>query len=698
MKKSYPFSVSILALMTLVVVPLALVLLGLGWRAAMSLERTNIEQRMVGLADAVDGFLSDGVRVVVAAGQTLAEAPSFGRQAGAAADGERQRQLIGVLDRHPMAGAVYAGYDDGHFVYAGRIDLLTADQRHTFGIVADDRMIVRTIDGDGTARRESWQLGRADGSLGPPQTRPTSYDPRLQPWYRAALAKHGPALTEPDRFARSGTSDISLGTPIPGGGAIGFDFDLDAVSQLLTARKFSPNSLIMIATTAGVVFGESADCASDDPRCLPDHAKNHDAIRREIMGEMGHVERRRERDMDFGGNAYKLILDPLPPLFGERFVVGIAVPLIQLEGGSRILLQRSVMIAAIALALAALAVFLVSRFLSRSIARIAVKTDRIRNLDFSDREPVVSRIREIVRLSSAVERMREGLEVFGRYVSKDLVEQIMRAPESAGVGGVRRDITVMFTDIEGFSLISETLAPELLTSRLSRYFQALGDAIVGNKGMIDKYIGDSIMAFWNAPEADDRHVANACRAALQAAAAGRRLADKWTTRGRSRFHTRFGLHTGPTVVGNVGARDRINYTLVGAVANQASRIEGLNKAYGTEILASGDVARLTSDEFVWRHIDRVVPAGTTEALDVHEPLAECSEAATAMHAAFLASWNAGRLAYGHGNFSKAIAGFEAAAALRPQDGPSRTMIARCAEFLRDGVPAGWDGAWRFDKK
>src|SRR5271170_7412547 len=130
------------------------------------------------------------------------------------------------------------------------------------------------------------------------------------------------------------------------------------------------------------------------------------------------------------------------------------------------------------------------------------------------------------------------------------------------------------------------------------------------------------MAFWNAPEPDPDHVANACRAALQAADAGRQLSEKWRSRGRPGFRTRFGLHTGPAVVGNVGARDRINYTLVGAVANQTSRLEGLNKMYGTEILASGEVARLTSDRFVWRPIDRVVPVGTTEALDIYEPLAE----------------------------------------------------------------------------
>ena len=214
--------------------------------------------------------------------------------------------------------------------------------------------------------------------------------------------------------------------------------------------------------------------------------------------------------------------------------------------------------------------------------------------------------------------------------------------------------------------------------------------------MIDKYIGDSIMAFWNAPEPDPDHIANACRAALQAAAAGDQLSEKWRGRGRPGFRTRFGLHTGLAVVGNVGARERINYTLVGAVANQASRLEGLNKAYGTAILASGEVAGATADRFVWRHIDRIVAAGTTEQHDIHEPLGEIDSAP--LHAGFLAQWEAGRTAYREGRFEAALACFRATASLRPDDGPSRVFIERCTAFLRVGTPQDWDGIWHFDRK
>ena len=293
--------------------------------------------------------------------------------------------------------------------------------------------------------------------------------------------------------------------------------------------------------------------------------------------------------------------------------------------------------------------------------------------------------------------MREGLEVFGRYVSKNLVHQIMRSPETAGVGGRRREITVMFTDIEGFSRIAETMEPELLTSRLSRYFDALGSAILVNHGTIDKYIGDSIMAFWNAPEPDPDHIVNACRAALQAAAAGRQLSEKWRQLGRPGFRTRFGLHTGLAVVGNVGAREHINYTLVGAVANQASRMEGLNKMYHTEILASGEVARRH------RRPLRVAPdrshRGGRHDGGARDPRADgrgrCRRRACRVPCPVAGRPRSLRRRPLRRRRSRH---FNAAAALRPDDGPCRVFIERCKDFLRDGPPPGWNGTWHFDSK
>jgi len=679
-------------LMALIVVPLASALLWLGWHAVDVLEQRSVNQRMSALDYAVATTLTDGLRTISSVGLTLAEAPSFQVTAGTEADDERRRQLVGVLGRHPAVAAAYVGYPDGHFLYAGRLSEFSAQRRAEFAAPNADAIIVRTVDGEGAARRETWMIA---GSNGAPRSRPDSYDPRTRPWYIEAEAKHGPVLTEPYRFAWSTEAGISAGLPMHGGGVIGFDFTLGTLSHLMGDYRITPNTIVLISLGTSDVLIETAPCKGDAEDCFPEDAAARQLLRKTVL-ESGDRGQRLTRDVNAAGRDYKIFVHALPAALGRPLTIAAAVPVEELSADSRALLNRASILAGIAVTLAALAVLVTSLLVARSTARLAAKTDRIRLLDFSDTTPVRSHITEILRLSNAIERMREALEVFGRYVSKDLVGQIMRSPDTAGLGGTRRDLTVMFTDIEGFSRISEAIEPELLTSRLSRYFEALGAAISGNRGMIDKYIGDSVMAFWNAPEPDPDHIANAVRAALQAADASRKLADKWRHRGRAPFRTRIGLHTGPALVGNVGARERINYTLVGAVANQASRLEGLNKIYGTDILASGEVAKPTVSRFIWRYIDRIVAAGTTEVLEIYEPLGEI--AAAGEHARFLDLWRTAHDAYDTGKFGPALTGFEAAQALRPDDAPCRAFIERCRQFARDGLPEGWDGAWHFDRK
>lgn len=695
-RRSVPFSVTMLALMALIVVPLAGVLLWLGWRSVDLLEERSADQRVVALETAVERFLTEGLKVVISVGQTLADAPSFNSPESVTVDAERRRQLMAMLGRHPAVSAAFVGYEDGSFLYVAPTELLSISERLEYDVPDGEAVMVRTI-GDGPRPLPvTWQFYTPDGSHGPAHTSTTHFDPRVRPWYVEARRIGRAILTEPYRFDQGKVVGISAGVPLRNGsGVVGFDFTLATVSQLLTAYKITANSVIMVGHAGGSIEMESEPCAPAAPGCLAGDAEVRGALREGIREAAGD-DARIDREVVAAGHLYRVIVHRMPETLGQRFVIAAAVPASELAAESRVLVQRAAIAAAVAVALAILGALIASLVVSRSVARIAAKTERIRQLDFSDRQPVDSRISEIVQLSDAVEHMREGLEIFGRYVSKDLVQQIMHSPEASGVGGTRREITVMFTDIEGFSLLSETMEPELLTSRLSRYFEALGSAITANRGTIDKYIGDSIMAFWNAPEPDPDHIANACRGALQAAAAGRELSEKWRERGRPGFRTRFGLHTGPAVVGNVGARERINYTLVGQVANQASRLEGMNKVYGTEILASGEVAGPTSGLFVWRHIDRVIAVGTTEAHEIYEPLGEAG--GRPQHAAFLAEWDRGRSAYMAGRFDEARAAFRAAAAMREEDAPCRLFVERCETFLRDGAPAGWDGTWHMDRK
>ena len=524
-RRSVPFSVTLLTLMGLIIVPLAAALLLLGWRAVDQLEQRNVAHRMSALDNAMEGFLLSGLRVVVAVGTTLAGTPEFAVDHGVELPDAKLRQLALVTGRYPAIAAAFVGYGDGDFLYAGEIDFMTAEQRREFDVPDGAAFLLRTVTGDGAARRETWWFELADGRWTPPRKRSTDYDPRQRPWLIDALRQKSPALTEPYTFAFTEQIGVSAGIPLPSDGAVGFDFTIDTLSRLMGQYRITPNSIIMVASGSGKVFMESEACQVDRTECL----SGEDAVRaamRAAIAEVGSDGQRVERDMPLAGRAYRLLVHAMPATFGQRFLVAAAVPMIELTADSQALVRRATVAAAVAVTLAVIGTLLASLLLSRSISRIALKTESIRSLDFSDRTPIDSRITEIVRLSDSIERMREGLEVFGRYVSKNLVHQIMRSPETAGVGGTRREITVMFSDIEGFSLLSENMEPELLTSRLSRYFDALGSAIIANRGTIDKYIGDSIMAFWNAPETDPDHVVNACRAALQAAAASRALSGE----------------------------------------------------------------------------------------------------------------------------------------------------------------------------
>ena len=257
-------------------------------------------------------------------------------------------------------------------------------------------------------------------------------------------------LTEPYSFAQAKVVGVSAGMPLRQGGVIGFDFTLDTLSRLIGDYRFTPNSIIMVASDTGIVFMESEACRVEGGTCLSGEDDVRAAMRAAITRAVGGGDRI-EQDVSLGGRDYRLLVHHMPPAFGRRYMVAAAVPIVELAVDSRTLLERAALAAAIAVALAIFGVLLASIVLSRSISRIAAKTERIRDLDFSDRTKVQSRISEIVRLSDSVERMREGLEVCRPLRVKNLVHQIMRSPETAGVGGRRRDVTVMFTDIEGFS-------------------------------------------------------------------------------------------------------------------------------------------------------------------------------------------------------------------------------------------------------
>jgi len=292
-------------------------------------------------------------------------------------------------------------------------------------------------------------------------------------------------------------------------------------------------------------------------------------------------------------------------------------------------------------------------------------------------------------------RRRQVRSVFSRYLSPDVVRELLLDPDRVDLGGKEVEATVFFSDVRDFTSISEKLPPQVLVGYLNQYFDAASQALLSRKALIDKYIGDSIMAVFGAPAEDPDHARNACLGALAVAELGRQAATRDPD--RPAFFSRMGLNSGRLVVGNVGSHLHLSYTAIGDNVNLASRLEGVNKQYGTQILISESTWRAASDAVETRELDFIRVKGKALPTRVYELVAakgQLTAEQQAVHAAFaeaLAAYRAQR-------WDHALTGFRQVLHIAPTDGPSQVFTKRC-EILRVApLPTDWDGVFKLDVK
>jgi adenylate cyclase len=232
--------------------------------------------------------------------------------------------------------------------------------------------------------------------------------------------------------------------------------------------------------------------------------------------------------------------------------------------------------------------------------------------------PVTSHIAEIHELGRTMAIAQHTVWSFAHFVAADIVKGIINGSISTELGGIRQEVTILFTDVRNFTGIAEATDPNLLMRQTSRHLTALTEAFLAEGGTVDKFIGDSVMVFWNAPRPQRDHVERACRAALSAKAASDALNAQFEAEGLQPFAVRLGVHVGDAVVGNIGSLERMEYTVLGNTVNLAARLEGLNKEYGTTILVSEVVRSRVENLFRFRSIGSVPVRGMTTEIQVHE--------------------------------------------------------------------------------
>lgn len=351
---------------------------------------------------------------------------------------------------------------------------------------------------------------------------------------------------------------------------------------------------------------------------------------------------------------------------------------------------------------------LVSGGITRPVRLLLAGTREVEAGRF-DKAITVSTQDEIGELAAAFNRMVEQLrhnerirETFGRYIDPKVVQGLIERPEVA-IDGQRRVMTIMFCDMSGFTSMSEGMTPRGLVKVMNHYFTLMSGPIRNNRGVIDKYIGDAIMSYWGPPfiEEDEQALLAGCAAidmADQVPALQKQLPDLLGIRAMPvPCDLRIGIATGEVLTGSIGSELMMSFTVMGDAVNLASRLEAVNKVYGTRILISQATADAIGSGIELREVDRLAVAGQSAPQPIFEVMGRAG-ALTTQQESLRSHYADGLAAYRARAFDDARAAFNAALEAVPGDGPSRTMLARIAQFEANPPDAGWDGAWRLEQK
>lgn len=293
-------------------------------------------------------------------------------------------------------------------------------------------------------------------------------------------------------------------------------------------------------------------------------------------------------------------------------------------------------------------------------------------------------------------KKRELKGTFEKYVSPAIVAEVLSDPSNIELGGKKMELTVMFSDVRGFTTISEKLDPRALSDLLNSYLTPMTDLVFTHKGTLDKYMGDAIMAFWGAPIHFKDHAKHACRCALAMLVKLKELQAAYKAKGLPEIDIGIGLNTGEMSVGNMGSETVRSYTVMGDAVNLGSRLEGINKQYGTRIIISEFTREAIKDSFVTREVDWVRVKGKAQPVRIFELVAEGH--VPEKTATLLRLFDEGFRRYHEKEFEKAIEAFTQALHAQPDDACSQLYLERCQDYLAEPPPADWDGVYNMKSK
>lgn len=586
----------------------------------------------------------------------------------------------------PQVASYYMADPQGSFIQARRTPAPAT------------RLIDRTTD----QVIDLWHFRNIDYGVIRSVIEPADYDPRTRPWYRVTRPETGIHWSEVYRFQSTHAPGITASCPVIDEkgrlkAVVGVDITLSSLTEFVGSQKLVKDGKIFIINDAGEVINAGSwptDETSDksgghlpqlkdlDIPWFEDAYRKHLASGAEILASTT------------GGRTYLGFFFRFPASFEKKWIIAAVIPEAEVVGPTRKIIFQALLITALITLTCLLLVFAAAGWITRPVKRLAQEARKIKDFQLEEISGVQSRLTEIRSLNDAFMAMKGGLASFGRYVPTELVRQLIATGREAKLGGEKTRLAIMFTDIIGFTTLSEILTAEELMLQLSAYLDRMTRIIEQEQGTVDKYIGDGIMAFWGAPLEVENPALLACRAALGCSKAEADLNRLWQAEEKPAMPTCFGIHFGETIVGNVGSSRRMNYSIFGDNVNLTSRLEGINRIYGTKIIVSQSVYEAVDKLMICRPLDIVAVKGKKKSIVIHELLATKDEEGAEALASFCARFTEGIEEYRGQNWERALEVFERLQIEVPDDRPTRLYVKRCRGIIDGSVTVSpdWDGS------
>lgn len=693
---------------------------------------------------------------------------------------------IHLLRSFPQVAMVNIGDEEGNFMMPKR------DSEGKISVKIIDRSVMpatRTMkyrDKSDTVTEVSTSTDKAD----------VEYDPRTRPWYIGARDSRDIYWTNVYIFYSDQAPGISTAYPVYDSenvftGVISLDIALSKISMFLEQLQIGKTGIAYIINKNNEII------AYPDPsRIVKEEVVEGEGkpkLRLARVDELGiewvtasfykleriSKDKKEETGEDnfrfkSGGVWYLGASKNLEGSFGKEWKIIVIVPENDFLGPLIKMRRVVLLISFLVLAFAVCIAKLISRGISRPILALTEETKKIENFELDGTELTPSNIKEVQMMNNSISSMKQGLKAFKKYVPSTLVRELIKTGEEARLGGKNDELSILFSDIQGFTSISEKAPPEELMVQLFEYNNELTSIIISHKGTIDKYIGDAIMAFWGAPKWSEDHALSACEAALLCHRKSEELNKKWEAEGEifeltehtlnnlkeedvpedivtklgslkdhqyateaefveamgtaigseQTFHhkpmilshagkrkmifiTRFGVHTGQAIVGNMGSEERMNYSILGDSVNLASRVEGINKVYGTRLTVTQDTYDKVSDHFLFRPLDIVAVKGKKKGIALYEMIGKKGEELPRRTLDLQDAFTKGFNAYMAREWQKALDIFKDIRKKFPSedsknkkkpdkssDEATNLYIRRCTEYLEEPPDGDWDGVFR----